>query len=186
MKSALRVKPLVDRLEEGILALLLAFMTLITFVQVVLRYVFNSGLVWSLEATTYSFAWLLLIGISYGVRVKAHIAVDIVTNRLPKNTQRVFALLATALCLLYAGLMFYGSFVLIDRMYMLGNFARDIALPKWLLTGIMPVGFALLAFRFFQVGLLIFKGENIGPADEETLLGVESSSNLIDKEEGSK
>lgn len=185
MKDTQQDKPLVDRLEEGVLALLLAFMTLITFVQVVLRYVFNSGLVWSLEATTYSFAWLLLIGISYGVRTHAHIAVDLLTNRLPKNTQRLFGLLAAALCILYAGLMFYGSFVLIDRMYMLGNHARDIAIPKWLLTGIMPVGFALLAFRFFQAGLLIFKGENIDAGDEEPSVGMVSSPNLI-HEEGSK
>jgi TRAP-type C4-dicarboxylate transport system permease small subunit len=41
----------------------------------------------------------------------------------------------------------------------LGNNARDIPAPRWLLTGIMPVAFALLAFRFVQVGVRIFRGE---------------------------
>ena len=41
----------------------LAAMTLLTFVQVVLRYVFAGGFVWSLEVTQYLFAWLVLIGI---------------------------------------------------------------------------------------------------------------------------
>ena len=159
MITAQQFNSAMNRLEEAILAFLLAFMTCLTFVQVVLRYLFNSGLVWSLEATTYSFAWLVLIGISYGVRTKAHIAVDLATNKLSGNTKRYVALFAIGLCLLYAGLMFSGSFVLIERMFMLGNFARDIALPKWLLTGIMPVGFALLAFRFAQVGLEVFRAE---------------------------
>ena len=66
-----------DRLEEAFMIVALAFMTLLTFVQVVLRYGFGTGFVWSLEATTYAFAWLVLVGMSYGVRTGAHIAVDL-------------------------------------------------------------------------------------------------------------
>ena len=40
-----------ERLEEGLIALLMAAMTLITFVQVVARYVFNYSFVWALELT---------------------------------------------------------------------------------------------------------------------------------------
>ena len=64
------------------MAMLLAFMTLLTFIQVVMRYLFNSGWVWSLEATTYSFAALVLIGMSYGVRTRTHITVDLFLSRL--------------------------------------------------------------------------------------------------------
>ena len=44
-------------------------MTLVTFSQVVARYVFNTGVVWALELTVYLFAWLVLLGMSYGVKV---------------------------------------------------------------------------------------------------------------------
>src|SRR3546814_8306373 len=40
--------------SEGLMILLLAAMTLLTFSQVVLRYVFNSGWCWALDATTRS------------------------------------------------------------------------------------------------------------------------------------
>ncbi|MBL4826852.1 MAG: TRAP transporter small permease [Spongiibacteraceae bacterium] len=160
MTPTLSLKSVVDRLEEGILAALLAFMTCLTFVQVILRYLFNTGLVWSLEATTYSFAWLMLIGISYGVRTQAHIAVDLVSSRLSGKTKFYTELLVVVLCIVYAGLMFYGSAVLVNRLYILGNMARDVAIAKWLLTAIMPVGFALLAFRFTQAGLAIVKKYN--------------------------
>jgi C4-dicarboxylate transporter, DctQ subunit len=70
-----------NRLEEWFLAATLAFMTLVTFVQVVLRRVFGTGFVWSLEATTYAFAWLVLIGMSYGVRTRSHIAMELLASR---------------------------------------------------------------------------------------------------------
>ena len=83
----------IERIEEGVLALLLAFMTLLTFIQVVLRYVFNTGLLWSLEATTYAFAALVLIGMSYGIRTKSHIAVDLLVKNLPSRLRNAVAAL---------------------------------------------------------------------------------------------
>ena len=148
-----------DHLEEGIMAFLLAFMTILTFIQVVLRYVFNTGLLWSLEATTYSFAWLVLIGMSYGVRTRAHIAVDLITSHLSPSVRRMVALLALLLCIVYCVLMFYGSYIFVDRLYALGNMARDVPAPKWLLTIIMPISFVLLAFRFMQVGWHVLQGD---------------------------
>lgn len=137
------------------MATLLAGMTLLTFTQVILRYVFNSGWVWSLEATTYSFAALVLIGMSYGVRTRAHITIDLLVKRFPQHIRRYVALFAVACCLLYAFLMLYGSGVFVQRLFILGNDARDIPLPKWLLTATMPLGFFLLALRFLQSGWVI-------------------------------
>lgn len=135
----------------------LTFMTLLTFVQVVLRYGFGTGFVWSLEATTYTFAWLVLVGMSYGVRTDAHIAVDLVTSRLPPRAARVVAFAALACALGYCALMIYGSSQFVDRLMTLGTNARDIPLPRWVLTGIMPIAFCLLALRLVQVVWRLFR-----------------------------
>jgi C4-dicarboxylate transporter DctQ subunit len=139
-----------DRLEEAFMIVALTFMTVMTVVQVVLRYGFGTGFVWSLEATTYTFAWLVLIGMSYGVRTEAHIAVDLVTSRLSPGAARVFAGVALAAGLAYCALMIYGSSQFVDRLMALGTDARDIPLPRWVLTGPMPIAFALLALRLVQ------------------------------------
>ncbi|HEX6998282.1 MAG TPA: TRAP transporter small permease [Gammaproteobacteria bacterium] len=141
---------LVDRAEEAFIGAALAFMTLVAFVQVVLRYAFNTGFVWSLEATTYAFAWMILIGMSYCVRTNAHIAVELVTERLPPAAARAVGFAALAASLAYCAFMIYGSAVFVDRLVMLGNYARDIPLPRWVLTGIMPIAFALLGVRLVQ------------------------------------
>ena len=76
---------IVNALEEGIIALLFAAMTLVTFTQVVARYVFNSGMVWALELAQYLFAWLVLLGMSYGVKVHAHLGVDAFVRLFPSG-----------------------------------------------------------------------------------------------------
>ncbi|MEE3358605.1 MAG: TRAP transporter small permease [Pseudomonadota bacterium] len=99
----------VNELEESVIAIILGLMTLITFVNVVLRYGFNTGLIWGLEATSLLFAWLVLFGVSYCVKVTAHLGVDAVVNVLPTGTRRVVTLFAGAVCLAYAFLLFKGA-----------------------------------------------------------------------------
>lgn len=146
------LRRLIERFEEGFIALLLAAMTLLTFVQVVLRYVFNSGLVWALEATTYLFAWMVLFGISYGVRKGSHIGVDAVVKAFPPAGQRIIGLGTTLLSLLYAGLVVWGGYRYVAAMKTMGVEAEDIPVERWLLLLILPVGFGLLFVRLLQMG----------------------------------
>lgn len=160
----------VDRIEEGLIALFLAIMTFLTFVQVVLRYVFNSGWVWSLEATTYSFAWLVLLGMAYGVRTRSHIAVDLLVGRLSGITHKAASYLSIIICLAYSTLMVYGGTVFVTRLFQLGNDARDLPVARWILTIMLPLGFALLTLRFAQLGWSFARGNisRLGFGEHET------------------
>ena len=155
-----------DRAEEFFIAAALAFMTLLTFIQVVLRYLFQSGIVWSLEATTYTFGWLVVVGMAYGVRTRSHIAADVLTRSLAPRTQRIVAGMALALCLSYCALMTYASLIFVDGLVELGHDAQDIPLPRWLLVSILPVGFSLLALRLLQAGWSYFLPQ-ASPAEEQ-------------------
>lgn len=99
----------VNELEETAIALLLGLMVTITFINVVLRYGFNTGLIWGLEATTFLFAWLVLFGISYAVKITAHLGVDAILNMVSHNTRRFLGLIAAAICLAYAMLLMKGA-----------------------------------------------------------------------------
>jgi len=77
-----------ERLEEVLVAFLMAAMTITAFVQVVARYVFNYSFVWALELNTVFFAWLIFVGMSYGVRVGAHIGIDAVVKSVPPAVAR--------------------------------------------------------------------------------------------------
>lgn len=99
----------VHAFEETAIAVLLGLMTLVTFANVVLRYGFNSSLIWGLEVTLILFAWLVLFGISYGFKITAHLGVDAIVNLLPPAGRRVLSLVAALICLAYAFLLMKGA-----------------------------------------------------------------------------
>lgn len=121
---------IVNEIEETAIALLLAGMTIITFINVVLRYGYNTGLIWGLEAVTFLFAWLVLFGVSYAVKVTAHLGVDAVINLFSPPTRRVIALLAAAVCLAYAFLLLKGAW---DYWANFANLPQTTG--KWFPTG---------------------------------------------------
>lgn len=159
---------LLKRLDEWLIAILLAAMTLLTFAQVVLRYVFNSGFTWAQELTTILFAFMIFIGISYGVRVGAHIGVDALIKLFTPQVRRVVSVIAVLLCLLYAGMVIYGSFQYVMKMKKIGIELEDLPVQMWLVRAILPVGFALLALRFLPVlyNLISGKSDHLRLANE--------------------
>ena len=146
-------------LEEGLVIVLMAAMTLVTFMQVVARYVFNYSFVWALELTGVLFAWLIFIGMSYGVRVGAHIGVDVVVKSLGPRAARAVGSLAAALCIVYALIVTYGGYQYVSKMHDVGILMQDLPVQQWIPRVVIPLGFALLAFRFAQLLWRIATGQ---------------------------
>lgn len=169
-----------DQLEENLIAILLGLMTLITFANVVARYVFNSNILWALEATVFLFAWLVLLGVSYGVKHSLHLGVDFCTAKLPKKSSRMVLLLALLCCLSFSILLLKGSWdywsVFVGKRAFLET--EDIPMPDslqffavWLNEGepyekiprfipyfALPLGMVLLCLRYFQLAWRYLQG----------------------------
>ena len=152
----------VHRVEEGLIAAILGVMTVLAFVQVVLRYVFNSGLIWALEANFYLFSWLVMIGISYCVRVRAHIGVDAAVRLFSPRLRKLVGILVVGLALLYAVLMLYGSIEYINKMIIIDVEAEDIPVKRWILSICLPLGFIFLLIRLLEMGWRIVTGRSEG------------------------
>ncbi|HED12489.1 MAG TPA: TRAP transporter small permease [Gammaproteobacteria bacterium] len=122
----------INRAEENIIAFLLVAMTLLVFLDVVMRFGWGSGFLWSQELTLYLAAWFVLFGISYGLKVGAHIGVDAFVSQLPPVPRRIVSMLAVLLALLYCGLFLFGSWVYLQKIYSIGISVEDMRLPGWL------------------------------------------------------
>ncbi len=79
----------------------LAVMVALVFTNVVLRYVFGSGIAAGEEFARLAFVWLIFLGAVLAMRERGHIGVTILVERLPARVQRVLLLFNHAL-LLYA------------------------------------------------------------------------------------
>ncbi len=150
-----------EHLEEGLIAFLMAAMTIVTFMQVVARYVFNYSFVWALEVTTVLFAWLIFIGMSYGVRMGSHIGVDALVKSLGPTASRVVGAIAAVLCIVYALIITIGGYQYVRKMYDVGILMQDVPIEQWIPRLVLPLGFALLAFRFGQVLFRLIRGKEV-------------------------
>lgn len=99
----------IHEFEETFIALLLGLMTMVTFANVVLRYAFNSQLIWGLELVLILFAWLVLFGISYGFKVTMHLGVDAILAIVNPRVRFVMSLAAALITLAYMLLLLKGA-----------------------------------------------------------------------------
>jgi C4-dicarboxylate transporter DctQ subunit len=140
---------IVHDFEETAIAVLLGLMTLLTFVNVILRYIFNSMVIWGLEVVLILFAWLVLFGIAYGFKITAHLGVDAVTNLAGPKWRRIFALIAAVLCIVYALLMLKGAWD-----YWAPFAGMDKTTGRWFPTGFDPSTRDQAFFETDQVPML--------------------------------
>ncbi|EPX81632.1 TRAP transporter small permease [Litoreibacter arenae] len=120
----------IDRLEENAIALMLGIMVILTFVNVIRRYVFNASLIWSLEVVLMLFAWMVLLGISYGIKKNTHLGVDALTNVLPKGPRKGVLIVSALICVVYAVLLMKGAYD-----YWAPFAGLDVTSGRWFPTG---------------------------------------------------
>lgn len=145
--------------EKTLLVILMLAMATVTFVQVIARYVFNSGAVWALELTVFLFAWLVLLGAAHLAREGRHIGIDALITALRPGPRKICGLLASGACVLYAGLMLSGSWTYFAKLYRLRIPAADLPVQSWIVVAILPLSFLVLALRFGAAFLRILRGQ---------------------------
>lgn len=124
------VSRMIHEIEESVIALLLGLMTAVTFTNVVLRYAFNSQLIWGLELTLILFSWLVLFGISYGFKVTMHLGVDAVVALVSRPIKFAMVMIAAAVTLAYVLLLLKGAW---DYWAPFAGF--DATTGRWFPTG---------------------------------------------------
>ncbi len=150
---AARAAGVFARVEEYLIAYLLAAMMINTFAQVVARRLFNSGAVWANELTQLLFAYLVMLGMSYGIRQGGHMGVDFVVRLFGPPVRRSLNLVAAALCFIYAGTL--GAAAAAMAWSYRANLAflttEDLDVPVWFNYGVVAAGFLLIAVRLVGV-----------------------------------
>jgi C4-dicarboxylate transporter DctQ subunit len=159
---------LINRFEEAIICILLILTTLLVFLDVVMRFGFNSGFMWTQELTLHMSAWMVLFGASYGLKVGSHIGMDAFVKLFPVIGQRILSAIAAILALIYCSLIFYGSWVYLAKMKMIGIELQDIPIPAWQAHGMLLVGYLFLTLRLLIIlwSLITGKATGFKHADE--------------------
>lgn len=126
---------------------------------------------WSNALTKALFAWLIFFGLAYGVRIGGHIGVDALVKLASRPTRRIIAIVACLVSLGYAALLSVASFEWINTLLQASIGADDLGqfgVKQWHIGMIVPIGFALVFIRYFEilVRILRHEQEGLGLADE--------------------
>ena len=134
-------------LENGLLALVLFAMIGLAASQVVLRSVFGGGLAWADEALRLLVLWAAMLGAIAASRDNVHLRIDLLSRFLPTAWRQLVAVLVDLFAALVSAVLAWYSwrFVAQTREFddqVLGSW------PAWYFQAILPVAFALIAYRY--------------------------------------
>ena len=136
-------RKLIGRTLEILCAAMLASITLILFANAVLRFAFNSPLGWTEELVTGLMLWLIMMGLTLGVRRRESIEIRAFVGRFPVRVQ-VWLKLATDL-LTAAVLLHLAWFAYLYVTKFGGDPSPCLRLPKGFFLAALPVGATVAA-----------------------------------------
>lgn len=149
----------IDLFEKFSITITFAIATLLMFTNVVLRYAFDTGITWVLEAVQYLFAWVVLIGAAHGVKLGIHLGIDLLVERFSPSLRKIVVLFAVFCCLTFVVIVDYQSIRYIFKIYQWGDLTQDLQIPQWIPYLSLPVGLTLMLYHFLVVGWKIWTNQ---------------------------
>jgi TRAP-type mannitol/chloroaromatic compound transport system permease small subunit len=119
--------------------------------NVLLRYAFSVGTVWAQELEWHLLVPLILFGMSYALRHGEHVRVDIVYSRFPARAKAMVDLVSALLVIAVSVLLIWFSLNYVQQSYVIDEGSPDPGgIPhRYLIKGLIPVGFAFLLLQGF-------------------------------------
>ncbi|MEE8463634.1 MAG: TRAP transporter small permease [Gammaproteobacteria bacterium] len=136
-----------QRIENGLLVLILTSMILLASTQILLRNFLNSGITIGDELLRILVLWLAMLGALAASRDQRHIAIDALTRHLSPRLGMLAALFVSVFVALVCGFICHASFLLVKDAYTY----HDTVLggqPAWVYQSILPIGFGLMSWRY--------------------------------------
>ncbi len=149
-----------DKTEEVLVVILIGLASYLTFQEVILRYVFNTGWGGSYEITIMALIWCTFIGASLGIKENIHIGVDVLVLKFGPKTQRVLMIIAVLLCILFGVVVAIKGFAFAKFISRSNLLSRDLRIPMEIGYLAVPVGGVLVCLRFIERLTYVIQGKS--------------------------
>ena len=174
-----------DRLEEWLIASLMAAATIVVFVAVVHRYLSGMPIPglqdwliqlntsWAQELTIYMFVWMAKFGAAYGVRTGIHVGVDVLVNRMNAPWHKRFVVLGLMAGALFTGIVGTLGATFVYELSHTTSTSEVLEIPMWMVYMAVPLGSYLMCFRFLQVLVAFVKTGELPKHDHSHVEGLD-------------
>lgn len=140
--------------EEAICCFALAVMATCVFLQVIMRYAFNSALQWSEEVAAISMVWAVYMGAALCVRERFHIRIMAGVLLFPRSVAKVFVLCADLLAMIYCVFMLIASWGYLSVLAQYTARTPSLQIDEFWPQSILVIGHVLILIRLLQIYVL--------------------------------
>ena len=143
---------ILDYFEESIIIIMMTYMAIMNFLNVVFRYCFSSSFSFTEELTVTVFVWVTMLGVAAGFKRYAHLGMSFVVDLFHGKAKAMFALFGVICSLVFMVLVFYYGIVMVQGQIAMGARTPVLQLPQAVQGLSMPVGAAFVIIRVLQAG----------------------------------
>lgn len=142
-----------DYVEEMLIVLLLVFMSIMNFANVVSRYCFSNSFSFTEELTVMAFVWVTMLGVATGYKRCAHLGMSFIVEKFPKKGQALFMVFSTVCSLIMIILLIKYGIDMVNGQIMLDAKTPALRLPAAMQGLSIPVGGIFIAIRTLEAGV---------------------------------
>ena len=146
---------ILQKIEDTVLVGLLLLMISMAVLQIFMRNLFDSGILWGDSLVKVLVLWIGLLGAMIASRNSHHISIDILSKFLPQQIKKITNFIISVFTSLVCGVMAYYSlsFVIMEKQDGYTAFAN---IPAWVCESIIPIAFAIISLRYLFLSITSF------------------------------
>jgi len=165
------IKWLDDHFEEFLMILCLVAITVVMFMQVIIRKIpWIPALTWAEEFCRYAWIWSVFLSLPYTIKRCSMLRVTVLLDAMPEKVRKAFNILVDFINLGAFGFLFYHSIPLTVDRYISQEISPAMQWPMWTMYAFIVIGFGLAVIRGIQVII-----EHIKHFNEHQLTTLEQS-----------
>jgi TRAP-type C4-dicarboxylate transport system permease small subunit len=146
-------------LDWTLASLIMAFLVLVTFAGVLMRYFFSTPLNWLEEVQLWSQVWIAFLGGGAAFRTGGHVVIEMVVDLFPKKLQKITGWLIGLVVAVVLCYLFYQSLGYIHMFIRSGRSTSMLRIPYWLIYGVAPVSLVIMLASYFYAAAAGVKTE---------------------------
>ena len=142
-----RILRYLDRLEKAIISIGIFSTSVLIFVNVILRYFFDYGLVWAEEVVRYIIVYIVMIGSSLAISKNEHIAVTLLEDSSNKWVAHISYGLQNIISLVFTVIVTYFGCLIVTSLIDTKQITAALQIPAWWVYIIFPISTFLMSIR---------------------------------------
>lgn len=142
------VDRVLDVTEQGMIGVLSTIALGLGTMQVVLRYVFNTGFHWNEALFVLCTVAAMLAAGARAVRENAHVRVDVIHMVVSPDVSRWLDVIAYAAALLLCAFYAWCGYLFVDFARMMDTASPETGFKDWIVYSMMPVAMAIFSVRY--------------------------------------